>query len=191
MACTVTATSQVTTLSMTPDEFLAVLSENVELTAGLFRQFITARRLDAGHTIVRGNGSSLTGLAAGELRPVDRLLVLQSNPLLAHATAAQLWSLSQIAQPVTLAAGAEAVKANAEPAMLFVVAGTMRVDGDTAGPGDVIGLHETLAGTRLGATVTATDAVTVLKVERGELFELLADHTGLLQGLFSKLVRQP
>ena len=195
MACTVTATDKVTTLSMTPDEFLAVLSENVELAAGLFRQFITARGLDTGHTVVRSGPPGLkpggSWPVAGELRAVDRLLVLQSNPLLAHATAAQLWSLSQIARPVTVAAGAEAVKANAEPAMLFVVAGTLRVDGDTAEPGDVIGVHETLAGTRLGATVTATDDVTVLKVERGELFELLADHTALLQGLFSKLVRQP
>jgi len=30
----------------------------------------------------------------------------------------------------------------------------------------------------------------VLKVDRGELFELLADHTNLMQGLFSSLVRQ-
>jgi len=125
-----------------------------------------------------------------ELRAVDRLLVLQSSPLLAHATTAQLWSLSQIARPVTLAAGAEAMNADAEPAMLFVVAGTLRVGGDAAGPGDLIGVHETLAGTRLHATVTATEPATVLKVERRELFDLLADHTDLLQGLFSKLVRQ-
>jgi CRP-like cAMP-binding protein len=196
MESTVTAVNKVTTLSMTPDEFLAVLSENVELSAGLFRQFIKARRLDTGHAIVRGGSPGLKPVGSwpavpGELRAVDRLLVLQSSRLLAHATAAQLWSLSQIARPVTLAAGAEAVKANAEPAMLFVMAGTLRVDGETAGPGDVIGVHETLAGTRLDATVTAVDSATALKIDRGELFDLLADHTGLLQGLFSKLVHQP
>jgi CRP-like cAMP-binding protein len=187
---------------MTPAEFLAVLSENVELAGGLFRQFITARGLDSGHAIVRGGtpglkpgGSMPRPLGSwpspGELRAVDRLLVLQSSPLLAHATAAQLWSLSQIARPVTLPVGAEALKADAEPAMLFVVAGTLRVDGDTAGPGDVIGVHETLAGSRLGATVSVIEPATVLRVDRGELFELLADHTDLLQGLFSKLVRRP
>ena len=123
MGATVTATNRVTSLSMTPGEFLAVLSENEALAAGLFRQFITARGLDTGHTIVRGSRTGLAGITAGELRVVDRMLVLQSSPLLAHATAAQLWSLSQIARPVTLAFGAEALKPDAEPAMLFVVAG--------------------------------------------------------------------
>jgi AAA family ATP:ADP antiporter len=190
MGATVTATNRVTSLSMTPGEFLAVLSENEALAAGLFRQFITARGLDKGHTIVRGSRTGLAGITAGELRVVDRMLVLQSNPLLAHATTSQLWSLAQIARPVTLAFGGEALKPDAEPAMLFVVAGTLRVDGDTAGPGDVIGVHETLAGSKLDATVTVVEPATVLRVERSELFDLLADHTDLLQGLFSKLVRQ-
>jgi CRP-like cAMP-binding protein len=202
MGATVTAANKVTTLSMTPAEFLAVLSENAQLAAGLFRQFITSRGLDKGHAIVRGGtvarpGSQGRGRALedqrallGELRAVDRLLALQSSPLLAHATSAQLWSLSQIARPVSLAFGAEALTADAEPAMLFVLAGTLRVDGDTAGPGDVIGVHETLAGSRLDGTVTVIEPATVLKVDRGELFELLADHTDLLQGVFSQLVRQ-
>ena len=51
-------------------------------------------------------------------------------------------------------------------------------------------MHETLAGSRLDAAVTVVEPATVLRVERGELFDLLADHTDLLQGLFSKLVRQ-
>ncbi len=190
MGATVTAASRVTTLSMSPDEFLAVLAENVELSQGLFRQLITARGLDAGHAVVRGNGSALEGLATGELRAVDRLLVLQSSPLLSHATAAQLWSLSQIARRDTFAAGVEVLKAEAEPAMLFVVAGALGVDGNTARPGDVVGMHETLGGSRMGAAVTAMEPATTLRIERAELFELLADHTGLLQGLFSKLVRQ-
>ncbi|MEO6221833.1 MAG: Npt1/Npt2 family nucleotide transporter [Vicinamibacterales bacterium] len=191
MDASVTATSRVATLSMTPDEFLAVLSENVDLSQGLFRQLITERGLDTGHTVVRGNRSGLAGVTPGELRAVDRLLVLQASPLLAHATAAQLWSLSQIARQVTLAAGAEALKLDAEAALLFVVTGTLRVDGSTAGPGDVIGMHETLAGSRLDAPVIVVEAACMLKLDRRELFEVLADHTDLLQGLFSKLVRRP
>jgi CRP-like cAMP-binding protein len=58
-----------------------------------------------------------------------------------------------------------------------------------AAAGDVIGVHETLAGTRVEATVTVVEPATLLKLDRDELFELLADHTDLLQGLFSKLVR--
>jgi CRP-like cAMP-binding protein len=175
---------------MTPNEFLAVLSENVALSEGLFRQCITARGLATGRTVVRGARGPSAPVPSGELRAVDRLMVLQSNALLAHATATQLWNLSQIARPLTQATTGDLLKADAEPALLFIVAGTAGIGGEQAGAGDVIGLHETLAGTRLGAAVTATGPVTALKVERGELFELLADHTGLLQGLFSKVVRQ-
>jgi CRP-like cAMP-binding protein len=56
--------------------------------------------------------------------------------------------------------------------------------------GDVIGLYETLAGSGLGAAVTAITETRVLRIDRAGVFELLADHTDLLQGLFSKLVRQ-
>ncbi len=193
MATTITATSRTATLSMTPNEFLALLSENVGLAGGLFRQAISARGLETGRTLVRGQRPSREGAATGELGAVDRLLVLQSSPLLAHATTAQLWSLSQIARQVTVAAGAEPVKSDAGPSMLFVLTGTLRVDqggaSDMAAAGDVIGVHETLAGTRVEATVTVVEPATLLKLDRDELFELLADHTDLLQGLFSKLVR--
>ncbi|MSO48574.1 MAG: cyclic nucleotide-binding domain-containing protein [Acidobacteria bacterium] len=194
MATTITATSRIATLSMTPNEFLALLSENVGLAGGLFRQAISSRGLGAGRTLVRGQRPSREGAATGELGAVDRLLVLQSSPLLAHATTAQLWSLSQIARQVTLAAGAEPVKSDTGPSMLFVLTGTLRVDqggaSAMAAAGDVIGVHETLAGTRIEATVTVVEPATLLKLDRDELFELLADHTDLLQGLFSKLVRQ-
>jgi len=195
MGVTVTAADRVTTLSVTADEFLTLLSENVELAEGLFRLFIRSRGLDSGRPLIQGNLSGHQSVAAGEMRAVDRLLVLQSTPLLAHATAAQLWSLSQIARPVALPASGEPLKADAEAAMLFVLSGTLRVDapgaaGALAAAGDVIGVYETLAGSRLDAVVSVVEPATALKLNREELFELLADHTDLLQGLFSKLIRQ-
>jgi len=192
MTATVSAAGRVTTLSMSPDEFLTVLSENVALAQGLFRQIIEARGLIAGHPVVRGQHLELGLRSGSEWRAVDRLLVLQSSPLFSHATAAQLWSLSQIARPLTLATGATPVSGDT-PAMLLVLSGAVRVEHSagvvTAAAGDVVGVHETLAGTRLEATVTVAEPATLLKLDRSELFELLADHTGLLQGLFSKLVR--
>jgi AAA family ATP:ADP antiporter len=190
VTATVTATTRAITLSLTYDEFLAVLSENVELTEGLFRQLILSRGLVKGGAVVRGHGDALAGIPAGALRPVDRLLVLQSSPLLAHATASQLWSLSQTARQVTFPIGAEAVKADDAPAILFVVSGRLSTNQTSAGPGDVVGVHETLSGSRFDYAVPVTEPATVLKLEREDLFELLADHTDLLQGLFSRLVRR-
>ena len=128
------------------------------------------------------------------LRPVDRVLLLQSSPLLANATAAQLWRLSALAREATVAAGAEAFPKGSEAAILIVLSGSLAVEGagveGTATAGDVIGMYETLAGSALGASVKAVKESRVLRIDRGGLFELLADHTDLLQGIFSMLLRR-
>lgn len=196
MAATLTATDRVISLVLTNDEFLALLAENVELAEGLFRLMIQSHGLHAGHTLIHGTvAPELKERVATELQPVDRLLLLQSSPLLAHATAAQLWRLSAIARPVTLAAGSEAMTRGGEASILIVLGGSLTVatpDGATATAtaGDVIGMYETLGGSRFDATVTVLSTVTALKLERDSLFELLADHTDLLQGVFSILLRR-
>ena len=196
MPVTVTAAERLISLVLTNDEFLALLSENVELAEGLFRLMIHTHHLNAGHTLIHGAvAPELKERISTELQPVDRLLLLQSSPLLAHATAAQLWRLSAIARPVTLATGTVALTRGGEAAILIVLGGSLRVDtadglSATATAGDVIGMYETLGGTRFDASVTVLSTVTALKLERDSLFELLADHTDLLQGLFSILLRR-
>ena len=195
MPAGITAADRSITLSLTTDEFLTLLSENVELAEGMFRMLIESHDLATGYSVIRGNLSpELTRKTHEELRPIDRVLLLQASPLLAHATAPQLWRLSAIAREVKLAAGADALQKGGEPAILVVLSGALKVETadapvDTAGPGDVIGMYETLAGARFTATVTATAASQLLRIDRGALFELLADHTDLLQGIFSILLR--
>ena len=50
-------------------------------------------------------------------------------------------------------------------------------------------MYETLAGTKLDATITAHSTTHAAALDRDALFELLADHTDLLQGVFSMLLR--
>jgi AAA family ATP:ADP antiporter len=186
-----TAAERSITLSLTSDEFLALLSENVELAEGIFRMLIATHQLASGHALIRGN-LPLDMKDAAHLRAIDRVLLLQSSPLLAHATAPQLWRLSAIAREMTVAAGAEALPKGSEAAILIVLAGSLKVDGGesggTATAGDVIGMYETLSGSSLGASVTAITEARLLRIDRGGLFELLADHTDLLQGIFSLLL---
>jgi ATP:ADP antiporter, AAA family len=192
MAGTVAAVERSITLSLTADEFLALLSENVELAEGIFRMLIASHDLANGHTLIHGNlPPDLKDTA--DLRPVDRVLLLQSSPLLANATAAQLWRLSAVAREVTIEAGADAFPKGSEAAILVVLSGALAVEGGgvdgTATAGDVIGMYETLAGSALGASVKAAKETRVLRIDRGGLFELLADHTDLLQAIFSMLLR--
>ena len=194
MQSTVVAAERSITLSLSNDEFLALLSENVELAEGIFRMMIESRNLVAGNTLIRGTlPPDVKAGAEEELHPIDRVLLLQSSPLLAHATAAQLWRLSAIARPVRAAAGKELIQSGGEASILIVLSGLLKVESagaaDTADTGDVIGMYETLAGVKIDATVTAETTAHVLRLDRAALFELLADHTDLLQGVFSILFR--
>ena len=183
------------TLSLTKDQFLALLSENVELAEGLFRNLIESHRLTTGRTLIAGTlPEDARTRAQDDQRPVDRLLLLQSSPLLAHATAHQLWRLTAIARHVTVAGGKTIMERGGEASIVIVLSGSLSVESPssvgTANEGDVIGMYETLAGVRIDATVTAHTESHVLRLDRAALFELLADHTDLLQGVFSALLRQ-
>jgi AAA family ATP:ADP antiporter len=189
MPSTITTAERSVTLSLTADEFLALLSENVELAEGIFKMLIASLDLAKGHALIHGTLPAEMKNSA-HLRPIDRVLLLQSSPLLAHATAAQLWRLSTIAREITIAAGAEAI-AKGEAAIFIVLSGSLRVEGKPrdADAGDVIGMYETLAGTGIEPTITALSETRLLRIDRPGLFELLADHTDLLQGIFSILLR--
>ena len=188
----IVATERSITLSLSADEFLALLSENVELAEGIFRMLIATRGFGEGHTLVHGTLPPDLKDSA-HLGGVDRALLLQSSPLLAHATAAQIWRLSAIAREKTIAAGADAIARGGDPAIIVVLSGGLTVEGHgqsgTATAGDIVGLYETLAGSRFDAAVTAKTEAKILRIDRAGLFELLADHTDLLQGVFSILLR--
>ena len=195
MRSSVVAAEPAITLSLSADHFLALLSENVELAEGIFRMMIESHGLSSGQTLLHGTlAPELRDKGQEDLRPIDRVLLLQSSPLLAHATAAQLWRLSAIARPVTIASGKEAIAKGSEASILIVLSGSLQVATGaglvgTATAGDLIGMYETLAGLKLDATVTAHSTTHGLRLDRDALFELLADHTDLLQSVFSTILR--
>jgi hypothetical protein len=49
-------------------------------------------------------------------------------------------------------------------------------------------MAETLAGDPLSRRVTGRGQVLVLRLDRAALFDVAADHVGVLQGLFSALL---
>jgi ATP/ADP translocase/CRP-like cAMP-binding protein/HEAT repeat protein len=181
-------------LSLTTEEFLSVLAENVELAEGIFRWLVESRQLAARIPV---RPADLTPelrrkLAAG-LLPVDRVLLLQASPLLSRATGAQLLRMASLARPVTFKSGTDPFAGQGEPGLLVALTGELRVraengDQHTAGPGDVLGFVETLGGVPMAAQVTAASDGTALRFNRSDIFDLLADETPLLQQIFSGLL---
>lgn len=183
-------------LTLQREQFLGLLSENVELAQGVFRTLIDgARRQSSAVTraVVR---PSLLATDGKPLQAVEKALVLAEMPVLSRASSHQIAALAGIAHEVALIADDTVVAAGDPPSIHIVLGGELAVerpDGTasvTAAAGDCTGLFETLGSrTETGWRGHVARPGTALRIERDALFDLLADHIDLLQALFGALER--
>ncbi|MGD9904715.1 MAG: Npt1/Npt2 family nucleotide transporter, partial [Vicinamibacterales bacterium] len=192
---TATALEPTITLTMTTEEFLTLVSENVEIAQGIFRLLLETRCAPAWRTVVHGELTpELQRRVADGVQALDGLLLLQSSPLLQRATSAELVRLAAIARVVPLTTGSVLFKPGDQAAIHAVVTGRIGVAGegaaaDSADGGDVVGMYEALSGRFMASQGTVTADGNALRIDRGELFELVADNIPLLQGIFSGLLQ--
>jgi CRP-like cAMP-binding protein len=183
------------TLSLTQGEFLTLISDNIDIAHGLFKMLLDRRGGARWKGVTRGRIPQPIRRRTGDgLQPMERVLLLQANPLLAGATSGQLLRLAAIARDVPLVPGTTLVREGDEAAIHIVVSGSLSVEAPGAAPlavlpGDAVGIYETLADAHAEATVSVAEAGSALRIGGRELFDLLADHVDLLQGLFSALLR--
>jgi CRP-like cAMP-binding protein len=194
---TLSAVDTTICLSLTTEEFLSLLSENVEIAQGIFRLMFERRSRAATQAVLQGNISKSLErkIDQGLFQSVDTVLLLQSSPLLARASSAQLVGLAGIARPVSLTPGVDP-HAGPEPSVIVVLNGEVRItregaEPETAGAGDVIGLYQTLAGMPFPVRAEVVTAGHALRFMRSDVLDLLADDIGLLRGIFSGLLRVP
>ena len=183
------------TLSLTQGEFLTLISDNIDIAHGIFKMLIDAQGRSGWKGVVHGRlPEASTRRTADGLQPMERVLLLQRSPLMAGATSGQLLRLAAIAREVPLVPGTALVRETDDPAIYVVVRGALSVEAPVGAPlvvqpGDAVGVYETLADVRAEATVVVSEAGTALRIDGRDLFDLLADHVDLLQGLFSALLR--
>jgi AAA family ATP:ADP antiporter len=196
-AKTMKAVDTTVALSLTTEEFLSLLSENVEIAQGIFRLMVDRRGRPGWQTVMHGSipSSLRPRIDSGTMQPVDTILLLQSSPLLSRATANQLVGLAAVAHPVDLVVGSDPL-AGTETSILVVLKGEVRVERDgaqseIAGPGDGIGIYETLGGFEHPVRADVVAGGQALRFFRSEVLDVLADDIGLLRGIFSGLLRVP
>jgi CRP-like cAMP-binding protein len=195
MPRTMRATDVSVALSLTREEFLTLLSDNIDLAHGLFKMLLDDRSRASYGRAMRGRiPSEITARAADGLAPIERVLLLQTSPLLQHASGEQLLRLATITREVPITQGTVLFGESENPAIYTLLSGEIQVEAPGEAPftlnaGDTVGIYEALAGVPTGVRVTVTQSGTALRVERRELFDLLADNIDLLQGLFSGLLR--
>src|SRR5262249_275114 len=130
------------------------------------------------------------------LTAIEKTLVLQNVSIFSRATADHLLALAGITHQLPFAADGRLFVAGDRPAIYIVLRGILALD-PLAGveavsvrPGAIVGTYETLGGESMGWRTRTVEPGSVLRIDRDELFDLLADNVDLLQGIFSALVRE-
>jgi AAA family ATP:ADP antiporter len=184
LAVTVRANEPTVCFRIAADDFMTMVSDNVLLAQSLFGLLLSNDR-------PRVPFAPPPRLLAEHAAPgaANAARLLRQDPLLSRASAAQLLALTAIAPEVSLKSGTVLFDVGTPPAVYQIVQGEVLLEHPSARPetaptGATIGVADTLAGTASGWRATVTKDGRALRLDRDELFSVLADHVDLMQGLF-------
>jgi len=164
---------------------MTMVSDNVLLAQSLFGLLLASNRPRVPFV---APARLLADHAAPGAATAARLL--RQDPLLSRASATQLLALTAVAPEVPLKSGSVLFDVGTPPAIYQIVEGEVLLEHPGASPvqapaGATIGVADTLAGTASGWRAAVTKDGRALRLDRDELFSVLADHVDLMQGLFS------
>jgi CRP-like cAMP-binding protein len=190
---TVRTAEPVVGLTLGASDFLTMLSDNILTARGLFRML-----LDSPGPFDPLAANTPAGAPAGEpsgsnLDPVEKARLLRQNPLFGRATVDQLRDLVAVTREVRLTSGEVLLGEDKPPAMFYIMQGEIRVDAgggpaESVGPGSTIGLVETLTGGSTSRRAVVTRDGRALRLGDDALFDVLADRSDLLQGVFGSVL---
>ena len=182
---TVRAIESTVCFRITADDFMTMVSDNVLVAQSLFALLLASDR-------PRLPFAPPTRVTADQGAPgaAHAARLLRHDPLLSRASAAQLLALTAVAAEVPLKSGTVLFDVGTPPAVYQIVKGEVSLEHPDADPaiaptGATIGAADTLAGTTAGWRATVTRDGTALRLDREELFSILADDVDLMQRLFS------
>ena len=142
-------------------------------------------------------GHEISRLAAGGLTPVQRVLVLGRIPVFARISAEEMLHVAEITQEVALVEGDTLAGEADPPALYAVLSGELSLElpagspGDatplSVGPGDAIGLLETLGGVSFARRAHVLRSGVAIHISHDDLFDLLSQRPELLRQLFGAL----
>jgi len=170
------------------DDFMTMVSDNVLVAQSLFALLLANDR-------PRLPFAQPPRVLADHESPgaVHAARLLRHDPLLSRASATQLLALTAIAPEVPLKEGAVLFDVGAPPSVYQIIQGEVLLEHPGASPaiapaGATLGVADTLAGTASAWRATVTKEGRALRLDRDELFSVLADHIDLMQGLFSGVI---
>jgi CRP-like cAMP-binding protein len=176
-------------LVMPAEEFRTLLAANIELAQGLFRMLLGAPGNGGGTASAARTSSFRYEHREAPLKTVEKVMYLQTVPILSHATAEELYEVAAIAREIALVEREILFSAGAPASIVLLLSGSIEISSaegnDKVEAGACIGVRETLAGASFLETARIVGSGRALQIDREPLFDLLADRMDLLQGVFS------
>ena len=130
------------------------------------------------------------------LSTIERVLALQKNEIFAEISAEGLAYLAAIAEEVEFNAKDQLFTEGAVPEACFLIlAGNVELSRKgtvelKVGAGEDLGVWALFDGQPHAFAAQATENTHALKINREEFYDLLADHTDIIQVLFGTLVKR-
>ena len=130
------------------------------------------------------------------LSTIEKVLLLQGADILVETETESLALIAAIAQEVHIKAGTTIFREGEAPSALYIIAQGKVSQSKVAKEAGVVSDKETFGmwavldeSPRLVTAVALTDTC-VLKIDREEFYELLADHFDVVRGIFKSLVHR-
>jgi CRP-like cAMP-binding protein len=176
-------------LVMPAEELRTLLAANIEIAQGLFRMLLESSDGDD-PVFPRQSPSFRYDPRNTTLSTVEKVMYLQTVPILSHATAEELYELGAIARVAPLEQEGTFFAPGTPASIVLILSGELEISSpaDTrtrAASGASIGVRETLAGASFADTARVVEPGSALLIDREPLFDLLADRMDLLQGVFA------
>jgi CRP-like cAMP-binding protein len=185
----VEAVEPVVGLTLEASDFLTMLSDNILTAQGLFRMLLVSPGVFDRATL-RAPTRTQAGLETSpDLDAIEIARRLRQIPIFSRATVDQLRDLVAATETVRLGTGDALLGGDGRPSMFYILEGQLELTTDggsveRCGPGSTVGLVETLTGEAPGRRVVVTSRGHALALGHDALFDVLADHCDLLQGVF-------
>ena len=193
---TVRTASPVVCLALSSEECRALLADDTELVQGLFRMLCGSDGAAPARIIFKAEWNEGKIVIPGRgLSPIEKALILKSIPAFSEVSAAEMPSLAAIAEEVNLETDSVLFTESEPPAIHALVSGELSLESPTgapalrAGPNEVVGVCQTLAGYGLGRSARVVRNGSVLRIGREQLFDLISQRPELLRQLFSVVFR--
>ena len=127
---------------------------------------------------------------------IERVLFLQGVELLSELSPEQLGRIAQITREVEVPRGNVLLREKeVSDSMYIIVSGKALIESEgerisVAGEKEVIGTWALLENEPMVATATVTEDARVLRIEREDFYDLLADHSEVMHDIFRALIRR-